>query len=174
MRALKETVGSVTWVVFDKGAGHLGNDLAAILGRKPKEILFDFSMISSISATDGTAMARHLWSAKRYGAKIVLGAVRKPSIRRFLEKTGFFNYFPWEDNIPAAISHFADVRTNLLGEMLVLNGHIDDEQLEEALEIQKENEIPVKLGTVLHDQGFINSSTLIRALFKQKEHLLAA
>ena len=174
MRAFKETLGSVTMVVMDNNGGQLGSELSEILGRNPKELLFDFSMVSSISAVDGTALARHLWSARQYGAKIILGAVRKASVKRFLDKAGFLEYFSWEDNVPAAISHFSDVRTNLLGQMLVSIGHVDDCQLEEALDFQHNSPEPIKLGTVLQRKGFINSSTLLRALFRQKQDLLAA
>jgi anti-anti-sigma regulatory factor len=159
---------------MNNNAGQLGLDLSELLERKPKELLFDFSMVSSISAIDGSAMARHLWAARQYGAKIVLGAVRKPEIKRFLDKAGFMEYFSWEDNIPAAIGHFSSVKTNLLGQLLVSNGHVNGDQLKEALECQHNSPEPIRLGTVLQKKGFISSPTLLRALFRQKIDLLAA
>ena len=55
----------------------------------------------------------------------------------------------------------------LLGELLLENGVISQEQLQSALEIQK-NEGGL-IGIILINQGFINEQTLVKYLAIQAE-----
>ena len=77
MRAYKERVGSINWIVLDKKPGNLAQDLANCLSNNPQEVLVDFSHVSSVNSADAVALSRHLWSAHRRGSTIVLGAVKK-------------------------------------------------------------------------------------------------
>ena len=174
MRAYKERVGSINWIVLDKKAGNLAQDLANCLGKNPQEVLVDFSHVSSLNSADAYALSRHLWSAHRRGSTIVLGAVKKRGIRRFIDNAGFSDYFPVEERLPEAIAHFREAKRNFLGEMLLRSGQIDDDQLEHALEIQESENTPRRLGTILTDCGYINQGKLLRVLFRQKMDRLAA
>ncbi|HXG20969.1 MAG TPA: ATPase, T2SS/T4P/T4SS family [Methylomirabilota bacterium] len=55
----------------------------------------------------------------------------------------------------------------LLGELLVHVGLITQEQLDEALKIQKRTQ--QKLGSILLDKGWLDEASLIKALFEQAE-----
>ena len=54
---------------------------------------------------------------------------------------------------------------NRLGDILLHDGHINENQLYEALEIQKETK--KHLGTILVQQGIISLNVLIRTLKRQ-------
>ena len=174
MRAYRERVGSMTWIVLSNTAGNVAQDLADCLGKHRSELLIDFTHISSISATDGKALGRHLWKAHKRGASIVLGGIRKKSVKRFLESAGFTDYFPWEERIPEAIAHFRNCKRNFLGEMLVREGYLDEDRLEEALSIQEKEERPRRLGWILQEQGYVEQGKLIRMLFRQQMAKIAA
>jgi hypothetical protein len=58
----------------------------------------------------------------------------------------------------------------LLGEMLLENGEIDRQQLDEALELQKKE--GGLLGIILVNLGHINEQTLIRYLAVQAERVV--
>ena len=174
MRAYKERVGSINWIVLTATPGNLAQDLSNSLGKNPQEVLVDFSHVTSISSADGVALCRHLWSAHRRGSTVVLGAIKKRGVRRFIDNAGFSDYFPCEERLPEAIAHFRNANRNFLGEMLVRSGQIDDDQLEHALQIQEKEEKPRRLGNILTDCGYINQGNLLRVLFRQKIDKLAA
>lgn len=58
----------------------------------------------------------------------------------------------------------------LLGEMLVEGGEITQEQLDKALEIQKEE--GGLIGIILVNLGYINEQTLVKFLSSQAERVV--
>ena len=173
MRALRERVGSITWLVLSPKPGSLGADLAAATASGPREVLVDFTHCRSVSSVDGAALCRHLWALRSKGARVVLGAVRGGA-RRFADTTGLTEYFPCEETLPDAVAHFRENAGHLLGQMLLAAGRLTDEQLEAALQAQAAGEPGRRLGDILVEQGAIEQGALLRALFRQKIDTLAA
>src|SRR5258705_1807925 len=60
----------------------------------------------------------------------------------------------------------------LLGELLVHMGLVFQEQIDQALEIQKRTK--QKLGTILIEKGWLNENALIKALFRQAQSVQKA
>jgi hypothetical protein len=59
----------------------------------------------------------------------------------------------------------------LFGRIALRKGFITEEQLREAIEMQKEGEGPRLLGLILRDRGYINREQLREVLEYQKKHL---
>ena len=54
-----------------------------------------------------------------------------------------------------------------LGDLLIDEGLISEEQLKEAVKIQKESNFTKKLGEILIDEGFVAGKDLLKVLSKQ-------
>ena len=54
-----------------------------------------------------------------------------------------------------------------LGDLLIQEGLLSEEQLQEALKIQKESGYTKKLGQILVEEGYVNQKDLLKALSKQ-------
>lgn len=60
-------------------------------------------------------------------------------------------------------------RKKRLGDLLIEGGLINDEQLQQALQAQKESDVRQKLGTVLIDLGFASDDDIAEVLSRQVE-----
>ena len=58
-------------------------------------------------------------------------------------------------------------RKKRLGDLLIEGGLINDEQLQQALQAQKESDVRQKLGTVLIDLGFASDDDIAEVLSRQ-------